>query len=821
MSAEEAPQRPVRALLAAGTEIYRHGAAFTDGLDNLDVVPGELRSIVDALTGRGYTPWSRGTERYLLNPEVEELREAVRAAARAAPLVVLYYTGHGLKPERSPFYLLTADSEEDRLEGTALEPSQFLTLVQRMERGRPAAEQPQVLVVLDCCFSGAGGGETLRDALQDLGNPNVWVLASAGALEWAVRGVFATAFTSALNKRPSTGHSQEFVSLDWIVGEVNAALKAVGADQTARLVLPHGETTGIYPGFFANEEQVPGVAGLTVEDQEWVSRLRGASGESTTAGFYVTGRTGRVRVVEDLARWMRDPDGGGLAVVTGSPGCGKSAMLALPVLLSDSQRRDAALAGAGQESLASRAIDLFDGLSVLGAYARGMDIYKVTDAISEYLGRFADSPEELLQDLQKHPETSSRIVVIDALDEARDPRRLLTGLLLPLARQPGLRVVVGARRQVLPPLDATSLVIDLDSDDYQDPQALSEYARQLLVAAHEPNLTTPYRDGAESLAATVAAGIAAKATSRPFMTGRAQSFLLAQLMARAVRGRPQIIDVTRAGWTDELPAGIAAAFEEDLGRLKRRESTAHALLTALAWAKGPGLPWESIWVPVARALAARNDNDPPPLDDDDVRWLLNNAGAYVVEDLGPSNRSVFRPFHGLLTAYLTGQPSQQPTADDPTTGDAWRQRCQQAEKVITAALLDTIPYATNGKADWELAHPYLRTYIAQHAHNAGPETFAELVRELDYLAVADPTTLTPLLTPTDPALRSVARAYRRALPLFGGNCSDNMAYLQEAVVAETGAHPTGQCITPTYRTVMARIHHDESQIGRASCRERV
>ena len=38
-------------------------------------------------------------------------------------------------------------------------------------------------------------------------------------------------------------------------------------------------------------------------------------------------------------------------------------------------------------------------------------------------------------------------------------------------------------------------------------------------------------------------------------------------------------------------------------RLGDKTPVARALLEALAWAKGPGLPWENIWVPVARALA--------------------------------------------------------------------------------------------------------------------------------------------------------------------------------------------------------------------------
>src|SRR4029453_4135740 len=92
------------------------------------------------------------------------------------------------------------------------------------------------------------------------------------------------------------------------------------------------------------------------------------------------------------------------------------------------------------------------------------------------LGRAADNPEDLLKDLEldDHREPTWRIVVVDAVDEARDPQRLLTDLLVPLARRPGLRGVIGARRHVLPPAADTSLLIDLDSDQYRDPRALAD-----------------------------------------------------------------------------------------------------------------------------------------------------------------------------------------------------------------------------------------------------------------------------------------------------------------------------------------------------------
>ena len=171
---------------------------------------------------------------------------------------------------------------------------------------------------------------------------------------------------------------------------------------------------------------------------------------------------------------------------------------------------------------------------------------------------------------------------------------------------------------------------------------------------------------------------------------------------------------------------------------------------------------------------------------------------------------MFRPFHDLLAAHLRGQPTDEEIITDTAAVDAWQQRRQQIERDITRVLLDSVPALSDGKADWDLAHPYLRTYLAQHARAAGQDTFAALAADLDYLAVADPAILTPMLTPTDPALQWLARPYRRARALLGDSARANAAYLQEAIVAQTGNHPAGQRIRPTYRTLMAHIRRDDS-----------
>ena len=283
-----------------------------------------------------------------------------------------------------------------------------------------------------------------------------------------------------------------------------------------------------------------------------------------------------------------------------------------------------------------------------------------------------------------------------------------------------------------------------------------------------------------------------------------------------MRGRAEPVDITSPGWQAQLPASVAEAFDQDLARLADNEHLARTLLAALAWAKGPGLPWENIWARVARALAEHNARPPSRvpylITDDDVRWLLDQAGAYVVEDLGPGQRSVYRPFHDLLAAHLRGAPSLGPADADPAQADAWQHRRTRTEKAITDALLNTMPPAGQTR-DWGSAHPYLRTYLAQHAAAAGPETLLVLARDPGFLAVADPVTLTPLLSVTVPELLDLARAYRRARPLLGDDPRANAAYLNEAVRALTGtAAPTGTGIRPLYRTQLASVRRDDSPL---------
>jgi WD40 repeat protein len=748
---------------------------------------------------------------YRLDPVLPSLRAAVRETAAAAPVIVLYYTGHGADLERGTYYLVGKDSRPADLSESALAARDLLTLFTlRDDQGRVRTDQPTVLVILDCCYSGAAGMTMLEEASHGIGNPHIWMIASTGPLEYAQQGVFADALRKVL-ERPTIGPSQRYVDPLTVVDAINDMFGDRAAQQ-ARLFQPAAGAARV-PPFFPNPGYRPGVAGLTVADQHWISRVRGGPEESTT-GFYLTGKTGRLRAAEDLITWISDSgrQQGQLALVTGSPGTGKSALLALPALLTERSWRQELLRVAAPGSLIAQAARLLPSETQLTAvHARGLNADQTAGAIARALGREASTAFGLLESLDVTPWREQGVIAVDALDEAVSPATLLSGLLVPLARQHGLRIVAGARRHVLSDVDA-DLIIDLDTGQYQDPGALTNYVYRLLTAAEEPGVATPYRAGPDAgddlqaaMTTEVAAAIAQQATARD---GGPESFLIGRLLALSARSRAEPLDVTSEGWQTDLPASVAEAFDEDLASLGDLEPLARILLATLAWAKGPGLPWENIWTAVARALAAHLGLARAVISDDDIRWLLRKAGAYVVEDLGPGGRSVYRPFHDLLAAHLRGETAP----DDPSvSGMAERRRRAAIERVITDALLATVPLRENGQHDWPYAHPYLRTYLAQHAWAAGSVTLTALVEDRDFLSVADPVTLTTVLSPTFPETRELARTYRRARPLLGADPQANAAYLGEASVALAGPgqHPH-TAIPPLYRTRLASIRRDDS-----------
>jgi membrane-associated phospholipid phosphatase len=92
--------------------------------------------------------------------EVQRALFKLLNTATKEDLVLIYYSGHGKLSRSGVLYLTAADSRSEELEATAVS-SRVLREYIELSRCR------RVVVLLDCCYAGAAGGEFKGGSLQD------------------------------------------------------------------------------------------------------------------------------------------------------------------------------------------------------------------------------------------------------------------------------------------------------------------------------------------------------------------------------------------------------------------------------------------------------------------------------------------------------------------------------------------------------------------------------------------------------------------------------------------------------------------------------
>jgi WD domain, G-beta repeat len=222
------------------------------------------------------------------------------------------------------------------------------------------------------------------------------------------------------------------------------------------------------------------------------------------------------------------------------------------------------------------------------------------------------------------------------------------------------------------------------------------------------------------------------------------------------------------GW-DRFPQTVREALARDLHGGYRPADLVRVrdLLLPLAYAEGLGLP-RQLWPLLADALSEGWYTQ------SDVTWLLEDAGAYLVEAL-EDDHSVYRLSHKVLAECL-------------------RDGCDDLDlqQRITDALLARVPTPPGGTPDWlDPAVPaYIRTHLAAHAAAAG--RLGRLMSEPGYLVAAEPGLLVAALADAERHEDwpdEVARAcdvYRRASHLLGDMPSGERAAALELVARQVG-----------------------------------
>ncbi|MFF9212842.1 MULTISPECIES: caspase family protein [unclassified Streptomyces] len=675
------------------------------------------------------------------------LREFCTSPERTADdYVAVYFAGHGeVREATNEHILLTADTRPADLSFTALRTEELARVL--------VEETPlrRVLLMLDTCESGSGGAQAAaraavtdpswRDAATERG---FVVIASTQPYQLAIPGAFTKGLVRAVHSVATAGAMPASLQIDAVVATMQAQ---GGMAQSQQVVWDAVRVTGALPAFFPNPR-----AGATRDEIDLLltrqARQQGLRAHEFSRELLPKAKAsfddgqwhfeGRHEALRAITSWLADPstEEAGMAV-TGAPGSGKSALLGLVCALTDGRRRRSVPV---HEMGLPKGAQPREGAVHSAIYARGATVADVLAGIAAAAGTTAGTVGALVEHLRRWPEPV--VVVVDALDEAVDPERLITSVLKPLLEDSGstrLRLLLGTRRDLLPLLPASITLVDLDSAAYCDPAALRAHVGAALRAGRADN---PFRTAPAAYVEAVAEAVAAAA---------GHSFLVARLIARNLVTASVLPDPSDPVWRTNLPRLPGDAMRRDLRqRFGDDLERAYDLLAALAHAEGQGLPWENLWAALASRIGHTH------YEDEDVIRLRRGASSYVVEDT-LEGHSVYRLYHQALTEHVRELR--------PATGEL--------HAAFAEVLEATAPRRADGGADWERAHPYVRHHFATHAARGG--VLARHLTDPNLLVAADPERMRSALRGTGGPEAAAYREYSTGRT--GRSPGERLAYL--------------------------------------------
>ncbi|MFE7646611.1 hypothetical protein [Streptomyces phaeoluteigriseus] len=434
-----------------------------------------------------------------------------------------------------------------------------------------------------------------------------------------------------------------------------------------------------------------------------------SSGLNAPGGEFSRFFVGRASSRASVTRWLEEHDHG-LLVVTGPPGCGKSAFLA------DLLRR----ASAG-ESRADVALNL-----------TGASMSQVVDSLAGQFGveipAWSVSDDPRVEDLLDHIDRAPGIevtVVADALDAAVDPGRMAY-LLRALGVRPGIRVVVGTRPSTLDGLDRPpSSVEDLldalgrGKDEVtvhrlvRDPQDLAEFVRHRLLAER-----TGFSEAEVELDEAVPRTVALIGAQTP-VSGNERDFLHTALVVHEIIARPELLaEKHRQELAELVGRDHRALFGGVVDRLEGALPGSRAALRALACTQGRGLPRaERIWATAASALSGS------PVDARLLADVTVAAAPYIMLD-AEDGQAVYRLAHGAFREILLDDGAPHETS--------------AAQAAVTTALVRLTIGADGEDVESWRPHPYLVRHLADHAAAGGTQGWGALAASPGVLDLLDP-----------------------------------------------------------------------------------
>jgi len=544
---------------------------------------------------------------------------------RAEESHIIYWVGHG-EYDGNDYRLALANSGQPLSEYNALDSLKLSKALydQQIQRSLGAdSENSWVLLILETCGSGPGAWQLYRSFAQEPRNVGIIAASKEGA---AYVGRIADVLETLLKMfTPNDSGGIRLLELMRRL-EDNPKLKdglvpLFRFDPNA-IIPPRGDApppvqapVDVYQELRKVLEKAP---------PEWVNHFY-AKAQGSEIGELAWHFTGRESERREISKWLRDA-AGGMFVVSGVAGSGKSALVGMLLATSDDTVNDALeITGYGRvpDDLRPAGVP-FDAVIHLS----GRTIADTVAAFSTVFKLDTGEDVEALLSALKSRADRRITVLVDALDESRDPLTIAAALRR-LAALPGVRVLVGTRQSMHEdpdhPIPRDSAILDTLAAErviklQQEPDAVREYAAARLASAL-PALADP-RIGA--LAKTIA--------------GYEQPFLFARLAIREIIAEPELADNEEL-LAQVLGAGHSGIFGHAVARLARTAPEAEALLHVLTYARGNGFPRTGgIW-----AIAASELN-PAPLDDGHVDDALQLAAPFIMQD-SEFGHSVYRLAH--------------------------------------------------------------------------------------------------------------------------------------------------------------------------------
>jgi hypothetical protein len=555
--------------------------------------------------------------------------------------LVIYWVGHGAHSDDG-YRVALADSSA-LTDQEALTSTDFWQVLRNQWRRRKAngCEDRWVLLILDTCGSGEGAWELWRQFDQRPDNVGVIAAADEGA---ANVGRLATTLEHLL-KDGYGGNDTAGIPLFDLMQRLEARIGTRRVhhsfESSAILPLPSGSP----PPMQATVDVYREMRELIDAAPEEVRNHFYAKAQGAEIGELTWHFTGRESERREVSAWLREASGG-MFVVSGVAGSGKSALVGMLFATSDDQVTDAlAKIGYGpiRDELRPTGVP-FDAVIHLSGRTFPETIAALSASLHTGTG---DNLDTLLRAIESR-EDGRLTVLVDALDEARDPL-IIAAALRQLAAIPGVRVLVGTRQsthedpdQPVPPdkaiLETLAAARGITLERERD--AVIRYVESRLRAAL-PRLRAAVPDLGDTRITDLARMIA----------WYEQPFLFARLAVGEIIAEPKLADDDES-LAHVLDFGHSGIFGHAVHRLSQTEPEVEALLHVLTYARGNGFPRTGgIWALAASELAEA------PLDDLHVETALKVAAPFIMQD-SEFGQSVYRLAHRTFADWYIRNDTQ-------------------------------------------------------------------------------------------------------------------------------------------------------------------